>query len=392
MTVPNFVGTNLVDANTAAEALGITLVPTGEPSDQPVGTILSQDVLVGTSVPVGSEVNVTVASGADTVPVPDAHRPHEGGGAPGDRRGRPRGRAAGPRPSTTSCARGSVVSQNPRPASSWRRARPSTTSCRRAPNRRPTPTPTPTPDPDPDTHADPDPPTPTPDADPDARRRQTPGRPRLGQAPGSSQRLQRGSSGRGPASASTRAWRPRRIRGAEQAFHRRAGARARAAGISGVTDGRRVRLPAGPDLVAAGAGAVADRARSSRAGRRPSDGSADRSRRRCWSDDRPSSGPSRPGGSRSADIATSACADGSCDVGRCRPGDAERRVGRTRYFAIVMTVDVLGRPELVARDQDGRAALAAVGALGDRSSRTTPGRSPFVVPSPVTVGCRGCSA
>ena len=40
------------------------------------------------SVPVGSEVNVTVASGADTVPVPALIDLHEGGGAPGDRRGR----------------------------------------------------------------------------------------------------------------------------------------------------------------------------------------------------------------------------------------------------------------------------------------------------------------
>jgi beta-lactam-binding protein with PASTA domain len=42
VTVPNFVGRTLVDATTEADGLGLTLVPTQETSDQPVGTILAR--------------------------------------------------------------------------------------------------------------------------------------------------------------------------------------------------------------------------------------------------------------------------------------------------------------------------------------------------------------
>ena len=59
-------------------------------------------------------------------------------------------------------------------------------------------------------------------------------------------------------------------------------------------------------------------ARSSRDWRPPIVGSAGRWRRRWWSDGRPSIWPSRPGVSHSADSATSACPDGSCEPDGCR--------------------------------------------------------------------------
>ncbi|MFP5341874.1 MAG: Stk1 family PASTA domain-containing Ser/Thr kinase [Candidatus Limnocylindria bacterium] len=69
--VPNFVGRTLEDATNEADGLGITLVATTEPSDQAVGTVLSQDTTPGTLVPPGSRINVVVAGGLETVPVPD---------------------------------------------------------------------------------------------------------------------------------------------------------------------------------------------------------------------------------------------------------------------------------------------------------------------------------
>ncbi len=71
VTVPNFVGQVLEEATREADGLGIKLVPTSEPSDQPVGTILAQDPPEGATVPTGSDVAVTVAAGVETVPVPD---------------------------------------------------------------------------------------------------------------------------------------------------------------------------------------------------------------------------------------------------------------------------------------------------------------------------------
>ena len=69
--VPNFVGKLVTDAQRVADQKGIVLVTTGVPSDQPVGTILTQDQPVGTVLPAGSTVNLTVAAGVDTTPVPD---------------------------------------------------------------------------------------------------------------------------------------------------------------------------------------------------------------------------------------------------------------------------------------------------------------------------------
>ncbi len=71
VTVPNFVGQTLEVATTEADGLGITLAPTTETSDQPVGTILRQDPAEGAVVGPGARVAVVVAAGVATVPVPD---------------------------------------------------------------------------------------------------------------------------------------------------------------------------------------------------------------------------------------------------------------------------------------------------------------------------------
>ncbi len=71
VSVPNFVGEQIADATQQADGLGIRVTQTGEASDQAVGTILAQDLAVGTLIPRGGEVKVTVATSADSVPVPD---------------------------------------------------------------------------------------------------------------------------------------------------------------------------------------------------------------------------------------------------------------------------------------------------------------------------------
>lgn len=77
VTVPNFVGRTLEVATIEADGLGITLVPTTEPSDQPVGTILRQDTAEGALVAPGARVAVVVAAGIETVPVPDLRNKSE---------------------------------------------------------------------------------------------------------------------------------------------------------------------------------------------------------------------------------------------------------------------------------------------------------------------------
>ena len=69
--VPNFVGEHIADAIRQADGLGIKLTQTGEASDRPTGTVLAQDLAVGTLIPKGGEVKVTIATSADSVPVPD---------------------------------------------------------------------------------------------------------------------------------------------------------------------------------------------------------------------------------------------------------------------------------------------------------------------------------
>ena len=70
--VPSFVGQPFDAAKQTANGLEINLVQGGsEPSDQPAGTILAQDLAVGTPIPKGGTVTVTVAASAALVPVPD---------------------------------------------------------------------------------------------------------------------------------------------------------------------------------------------------------------------------------------------------------------------------------------------------------------------------------
>jgi serine/threonine-protein kinase len=71
VVVPNLVGQTSAAATAQVAALGLTLTPTGQvSSDQPDGTVLSQDPPAGTKVDAGSVVKVNVATGPGTVPVP----------------------------------------------------------------------------------------------------------------------------------------------------------------------------------------------------------------------------------------------------------------------------------------------------------------------------------
>ncbi len=239
VTVPNFVGSLLPDATVTAEGLGLTLVSTGEPSDQPLGTILAQDILVGTSVPSGTEVNVTVASGPDTAPVPTITDLRESEALQAIVEA---GLVVGERTDEfdENVPRGTVISQNPRAGTVVAKG----TSVDYVLSRGPEPTPTPDPDTDPDAdaHPDPDPhadahPDPDGGADTDAH----PDALGPGQPPGSSQRFQRGSSGSGRASGSTRASGDRATTSTNSSLGTgvppTTGRAARAAGISGVTAG-----------------------------------------------------------------------------------------------------------------------------------------------------------
>ncbi len=69
--VPNFVGSTLDASRVTADSLGLELVETAQESDQPIGTILAQDPAADTKVDKGSQVTVTVATGTETVAVPD---------------------------------------------------------------------------------------------------------------------------------------------------------------------------------------------------------------------------------------------------------------------------------------------------------------------------------
>ena len=73
VTVPKFVDLTLVDAQAAADALGITLTITGtvERTDIPADIILTQDPAEGGTVAEGGEVRVTVSRGKVAVAVPD---------------------------------------------------------------------------------------------------------------------------------------------------------------------------------------------------------------------------------------------------------------------------------------------------------------------------------
>jgi beta-lactam-binding protein with PASTA domain len=72
VVIPSFVGQSFDAAKQTADGLGISLVQgANQESDQPVGTILAQDPIGGTSIAKGGTVTVTLASSAALVPVPD---------------------------------------------------------------------------------------------------------------------------------------------------------------------------------------------------------------------------------------------------------------------------------------------------------------------------------
>ncbi len=71
VSVPNFVGQPFTTASQTADGLGIHLEQTAELSDRPTGMVLAQDLAVGTLIAKGGTVNVTVATAAGTVAVPD---------------------------------------------------------------------------------------------------------------------------------------------------------------------------------------------------------------------------------------------------------------------------------------------------------------------------------
>ncbi|HEX8026037.1 MAG TPA: PASTA domain-containing protein, partial [Candidatus Limnocylindrales bacterium] len=71
VVVPDFTGKTLQDAQTLASTVGLQVVPTFENSDQPVGTVTSQDPIAGAQVASNSSVKLTIASGPNTTVVPD---------------------------------------------------------------------------------------------------------------------------------------------------------------------------------------------------------------------------------------------------------------------------------------------------------------------------------
>ena len=71
VSVPDFVGRTLEEARSTAYTLGLQLVTTTQPSDRPVGTILDQQPPANAKVDKGSQVTVIVATGTETVLVPD---------------------------------------------------------------------------------------------------------------------------------------------------------------------------------------------------------------------------------------------------------------------------------------------------------------------------------
>jgi len=71
VTLPSFVNQAYLDANTAADQLGVTLKPNYvKRNDAADGVVVGQDPPAGTSVVKGSTVNVDVVSGKDLVAVP----------------------------------------------------------------------------------------------------------------------------------------------------------------------------------------------------------------------------------------------------------------------------------------------------------------------------------
>jgi serine/threonine-protein kinase len=178
VAVPELVGKQLALATEEAEALGLKLQVTEQPSDQPVGTITAQAPPADTMVAVGSTIDVTVASGIEQVPMPDLRNKTEAqavqeivtaGLAPGTKTEAfdpvvPIGLVVTqvPAPGVV-VAKGTavdyVISKGPEPTPS-----PTPTP---VPTPTPTPVPTPTPTPQPTPTPEP-PPTPSPTPEPTA--------------------------------------------------------------------------------------------------------------------------------------------------------------------------------------------------------------------------------
>jgi hypothetical protein len=175
VSVPNFVGRLITDATAQAQTLGIRLTPTTVEDSAPPGTILSQDVTVGTEIATAGEVKVTVAAAIGTVPVPDLRNRTESdaiaalvtaGLAPGIRSQTfdpvvPAGLVASQNPSA-----GIVVAKGTRV--DWTVSSGASPSPSESPSPSPSPTPIPTPEPTPVPTPEPTPvptpvPTPTPD-------------------------------------------------------------------------------------------------------------------------------------------------------------------------------------------------------------------------------------
>ena len=167
VTVPNFVGRLIEDATREADDLGITLVQTPDPeSDQPAGTILSQDPLAETAVLAGSEVAVTVAAGLTQIPTPDLRNKTEAQAVTDLV-------AAGLRPGVRTeafdptVAPGLIISQNPAPGVIVARDAAIDYVISTGPEPTPSPTPSPTPTPEPTPSPTPEPtPSPTPEPTP----------------------------------------------------------------------------------------------------------------------------------------------------------------------------------------------------------------------------------
>ena len=146
VAVPDFVGRTLDEARTAADTLGLQLVTTTQQSDRPVGTILDQQPPANTKVDKGSQVTVTVATGAETVQVPDLRlRPEPEALAAIFQAGLTNGsRTEAFDPIVPS---GSVVSQDPQAGSQVARGTPVNYVVSKGPEPTPSPTPSLTPEP-----------------------------------------------------------------------------------------------------------------------------------------------------------------------------------------------------------------------------------------------------
>jgi len=72
VTVPDFSGKSFQDAQTLATSVGLQVVESAfQTSDQPVGTVITQDPIAGAKVAANSTVKLTIANGPNTTVVPD---------------------------------------------------------------------------------------------------------------------------------------------------------------------------------------------------------------------------------------------------------------------------------------------------------------------------------